>query len=106
MAPRLIALISPDAVGYLSTLLAPAATGEVLTKTEYLDLVASIYDKPGDRSLSNEIAAARIHAVISFPGTISAVRGGTFSGNQARFSIPLLDLLVLEQALDYEVIWK
>jgi hypothetical protein len=101
-APALLAMVSEDLRDYLSLLIAPAATGERLSRSEYLDLVASIYGKP----LAEEIAAARIAASIAFPGKIGAVKGGTFVGATAKFDIPLLDLLVLESPLDYEVIWR
>ncbi|MDR2078653.1 MAG: hypothetical protein LBP74_02885 [Treponema sp.] len=99
--PQLIALISPEVADYLSTLMAPAATGELLSKAEYLDLVASIYGK----GVADEIASARINAVIDFPRPVSAIRGGSFQDSQARFEVPLVDLLVLETPLSYEVTW-
>lgn len=100
--PGILALISEDIRDYLSALMAPAATGEALSQTEYLDLVASFYGQP----VADEIAAARIRVVIDFPGPITAIRGGTFSGTQARFTIPLANMLVLDPPLEYEVTWK
>jgi hypothetical protein len=82
--------------------MAPLATGEVLSRAEYLDLVASVYGRP----VADEIAGGRIRASIDFPGPVGAVRGGTFSGKRAEFDIPLLDLLVLEQPLNCEVTWN
>lgn len=101
-APQLVSLISGEVTEYLSALMAPAATGEVLTKAEYLVLVASVYGK----AVAGEIAAARINAVLDFPGAVSAVRGGSFQGSRVQFEVPLLDLLVLESPLSYEVTWK
>ena len=100
--PAMIELLSPEISDYLNALMAPIASGEQLTKTEYLDLVASFYNRP----LSDEIASSRIRASIDFPGTITNVRGGTFTGRRAIFDIPLLDLLVLETPLVYEVTWN
>jgi hypothetical protein len=100
--PEIVSLISADVSDYLSSLMAPVATGEQLTKQEYLDLVASVYRK----EVAAEISAARIRAVIDFPGSIVSVRGGTFSGSRAEFDVPLIDLLVLENRLNYEVVWK
>jgi hypothetical protein len=73
-----------------------------MTKLEYLELVSTIYSK----AISDEIAASRIRASIDFPGTVTAARGGTFSGRRADFDIPLLDLLVLETPQTYEVTWR
>jgi hypothetical protein len=100
--PEIVSLISADVADYLSSLMAPVATGEQLTRQEYLDLVASVYRK----EVAAEISAARIHAVIDFPGPIISVRGGTFSGSRAEFNVPLIDLLVLENRLNYEVVWR
>ena len=100
--PDILALISPDIGDYLSALMAPLATGEALTKTEYLALVRSVYSA----GIANEIANASIRASIDFPGQVQSVRGGTFSGRRADFNIPLLDLLVLETPLSYEVTWR
>jgi hypothetical protein len=100
--PRILGLISPEVGEYLSALMAPLATGETLTKTEYLELVSSIYGK----GIADEIAKAVIRAYIDFPGQIQSVKGGTFSGRRAEFAIPLLDLLVLEKMLVYDVMWK
>jgi hypothetical protein len=97
-----LSLVSEEVTAYLAALMAPAATGEVLSKADYLDQVGWTYG----RTVANEIAAARITAKIDFPGPISSIRGGTFSGAQARFEFPLVDLLVLEKTLEYEVRWR
>jgi hypothetical protein len=102
IAPQLLAMISPDVRDYLSALFAPAATGDLLSKAEYLELVEDIYGK----ALAEEIAAAKIAVTIGFPGTIKSAKGGTFDGTSAMFDIALADLLVLENSLEYEVVWK
>ena len=100
-APALISAFSPEAEAYLEALMAPAVTGEVLNKREYISLVSSIYG----RDIAEEISEARIMVYIQFPRQIRSVLGGQFSGRQAQFDIPLLDLLVLEEPLRYEVNW-
>jgi hypothetical protein len=100
-APEVIALLSTDAVDYLSALMAPAATGEVLSRGVYLNLVASFYGK----AIADEISSAKIRASFDFPGAITSIYGGTASGRRAEFEVPLLDLLVLDQPLRYEVSW-
>jgi hypothetical protein len=97
--PEILTFISPDMVDYLSALMAPLATGEALSKTEYLTLVASVYG----RGIADEISKAFFRAEIDFPGPVQSVTGGTFSGRKAEFAIPLLDILVLEKPLSYEV---
>jgi len=100
-APEIISRLSPEAKQYLTALMAPAILGEQSTRQEYLMLVAMIYGRP----LSDEIASARIQASIEFPRPVTAVRGGTALGKKAEFNIPLVDLLVLETPLRYEISW-
>jgi hypothetical protein len=100
--PEALSLLSPEISGYLNALMAPLATGEVLSKDEYLALVATVYGK----TLADEIAGSRIRASIDFPGPVQSVKGGSFSGSRAEFDILLADLLVLETPLSYEVVWK
>lgn len=95
-------LLSPEIFDYLNALMAPIASGEEMSKTEYLELIASFYNKP----VSDEIAASRILVSIEFPGSITAVKGGTHSGRRADFNISLLDFLVLETPINYEVRWR
>ena len=99
---EILSLISSDIAIYLEALMAPIATGESMSKSEYLELVGSFYDA----GIKNEIAESSIQASIDFPGAIQSVKNGTFSGRRAEFIIPLLDILVLEQPLIYEVVWK
>jgi len=100
--PQILGLISPEIGMYLNALMAPIATGEVLTKAEYLTSIGSIYGK----NIADEISSSSIRASVNFPGVIQSVKGGTFSGRKADFEVPLLDILVLEKPLSYEVIWK
>jgi len=100
-APELMALLSREAVDYLTALMAPAVLGEDLSENEYLSLLGSLYGRP----IADEIRAARITASIEFPGPITAIQGGTAAGNRADFVIPLLDLLVLEKPLSWEIAW-
>jgi len=100
--PVLLEMLSSEITEYLNALMAPIATGEVLNKNEYIGLITLFYSK----AISDEIASSRIRSTIEFPGTITGVKGGTFSGRRATFDIPLLDLLVLETPLVYEVTWR
>jgi len=100
--PQMLGLISPEISMYLNALMAPIATGEAMTKAEYLTLVGSVYGK----AIADEISSSSIRASVNFPGAIQKVKGGTYSGRRADFDIPLLDILVLETPLSYEVVWK
>lgn len=100
--PIFLELLSPDISDYLNVLMAPIATGEQMSKQEYLGLITSFYNK----TISDEIAASRVHVSLEFPGPITSIRGGTFSGRRAVFDIPLLDLFVLETPIIFEVNWN
>jgi hypothetical protein len=100
-APLLISRLSPEVTEYLSALMAPVALGEYMAAGEYLSLVAMIYGRP----LADEIASARIRASIEFPRAVTSVAGGSSAGSRAEFDIPLLDVLVLEKPLRYEINW-
>ncbi|MDR1803869.1 MAG: hypothetical protein LBQ94_09710 [Treponema sp.] len=100
-APEIIARLSPDVEDYLMALMAPVVLGEPSSRLEYIALVSSVYGRP----LANEISEAKIRASIEFPRPIKTIRGGTAAGRQAEFEVPLLDILVLEQPLRYEVSW-
>jgi len=99
---EMLALISPDLNGYLAALMAPVATGEAMTRAQYLSLVTAVYGA----AIAQEISSATIRAFVDFPGPIQSVRGGAFSGRRAEFAIPLLDVMVLESPLSYEVVWR
>ena len=100
-APEIIARLSPEAEEYLSALMAPAVLGETITRREYLSLISAVYGRP----LADEIASARLKVSIEFPRPLTAIRGGNASGNRAEFDVPIVDILVLEQPLRYELSW-
>jgi hypothetical protein len=100
--PLMLEHLSSEISDYLNVILAPVATGDQVSKAEYLELVESFYNK----QISDEIAASKINVSIEFPGVITGVKGGTFTGRKANFDIPLIDLLVLDSPLTYEVNWR
>jgi hypothetical protein len=100
-APLLVSRFSPEVEEYLSALMAPVVLGEYMSSGEYLTLISMIYGRP----LADEIAEARIKVSIEFPRPVTSVSGGSSSGRRAEFDIPLLDILVLEKPVRYEVKW-
>jgi len=100
-APELIARLSPEIEDYLNALMAPVVLGEPNTRLEYIALISAVYGRP----LANEISEAKIRASVEFPRPVKTIRGGNAAGRQAEFEIPVLDILVLEQPLRYEVSW-
>ncbi|MDR0641246.1 MAG: hypothetical protein LBG07_02165 [Treponema sp.] len=101
-APDMLALISADVSYNLMLLFAPIATGDNLSKEEYLTQVNLIHGE----AVASEINQALIRASVEFPGPLVSVKGGLVSGRKAEFTIPLVDLLVLERPLIYEVVWR
>jgi len=98
----ILALLSPQITDYLNALMAPVVTKEEISKEEYLELITAFYN----RNITDEISRSNIRASIDFPGNVTGSAGGTFSGRRAVFTIPLLDLLVLETPIRYEVTWN
>ncbi|GMO17538.1 MAG: hypothetical protein LBG79_03340 [Spirochaetaceae bacterium] len=96
-----LSLISSDIQDYISTLMAPIATGEELGKDEYLELVRSVYNA----ALAKEIEAARFSLKLTMPAVPVSVSGGIATGKTAEFNTALLDLLVLEKPVVYEIVW-
>jgi hypothetical protein len=100
-APLIISRLSSEVQEYLSALMAPVVLGEYMSAGEYLSLVGMIYGGP----IADEIAASRIRASIDFPRPVKSVSGGSSAGRRAEFDILLLDILVLERPMRYEVKW-
>ncbi|MDR0383019.1 MAG: hypothetical protein LBH50_03435 [Spirochaetaceae bacterium] len=96
-----ISLVSTDLADYLSALMAPIATGEVIDNDGYLELVSSVYGK----TVAEEIGNASISIVLDLPSPVQRATGGTFKGNRAEFAIRLIDALVLDRPLFYEIRW-
>ncbi|HON12926.1 MAG TPA: hypothetical protein PLB48_02335 [Treponema sp.] len=101
-ARQLVGLFTTDVRDYLEALMAPVITGEELSAKEYLDLLSSVYGK----TIAQEIEASRVSLKFQVPGTITRVIGGTSSGGEAVFAIPLIDLLVVQKPLFYQLVWK
>ena len=101
-AGEVLNMVSPDVVSYLSALMAPIATGEVMSRDDYMSIVASVYGQ----EVAVEMENTTIRISIDFPGTVTGAKGGTFSGKKVQFDIPLLDVLVMEEPLSYEASWR
>jgi hypothetical protein len=98
---QLLSLLTPELADYLSALMAPIATGEIIDKSAYLELVSSVYGK----AVADELTLAELLLTIDFPGPVEYISGGSYRGNRAEFKLPILDLLVLDESVVYEVRW-
>jgi hypothetical protein len=101
--PAIIERLSEEAQAYLSSLMAPIATGEELSEQEYLALVESVYDA----GIAKEIATATIALTLTLPGDITAITGGTQKDERkAEFTMSVLSILTLERPLELSVSWR
>lgn len=90
---------------YVDLFMAPVFTGEPMSGGEYTALIASVYGK----DLAQEIADARMEITLTAPRGETAAScsnaDAKLSGRSARFDVPLLDLLVLEEPQAYRITW-
>lgn len=100
-APAVLSSISPELMDYLTALMAPAATGEAMAAAEYLSIVASVYGE----GVAEELRAGRLRASVELPGPARSSRGGTVSGTRVDFTVPVVDLLVLEKPIELDAAW-
>jgi hypothetical protein len=101
-APDFLALLSPEVSYYLEVLQAPAVTGEDLSREEYLDMLTVL---PSGTVVAREVASSSIFLSLELPRPVKTCLGGTFEGRRAAFSLPLLDILILDKPLLYAVTW-
>lgn len=76
---------------YIDLFMAPVFTGETMTKDEYVELVSMVYGNP----LAEEITDAKLTLAMSPPE----------KKNQKRFSVPLIDLLLMSKPVSFSVSW-
>jgi len=97
----LVGTLLPELRAYLSAIAAPIATGETLDKDEYLDTVKDIYGVP----LSQEIAGSMITIKLTFPSKVKSAAGKniTSSGSSVTINMPLVDILVLDNDISYDI---
>ncbi len=101
-APDFVAGLSEDVFDYLSVLMAPLVTGEEMDSEEYLDIISSVYG----HTLAEELAKGIFKIEFAVPGKIIQSSVGKFQGRLLSWELPLLDLLVLDQALIIDLIWE
>ncbi len=101
-APDLLLALSPEITDYLTALMAPVVTGEILTASEYLEIVAAAYGQ----AVADEIAAGSVEAIIDLPEEPVELAGGKARGKSAVFSVPLLDILLLEKDIELSALWE
>jgi hypothetical protein len=86
----------------LDALSPPAMVGGDFTRAEYREMLSGILSAKAVA----ELDSAAIDVSIALPGTLLSVVGGTAKGSNWTFSLPVLDLLVLEKPLEFRARWK
>jgi len=72
------------------------------SEEEYLEMMAFMLGEKGPPA----IRASFIELEIDVEGEVISQTGGTVSGRTVTFRIPLLDMLLLEEPLDYSVVFR
>ena len=89
------------------TVLLPYAPEDFMPKEEYLDVLSyALEDYLEGVSVDEFMRGAEIYAAVSADGPVTSAAGGKITDGAAEFSIPLLDILTLEEEIRYSVIWK
>lgn len=85
----------------LEALSPPALDPEPITKAEYHSMLRGIL---GEKALAS-LDAAVCRLSITVPGRVLGSSGGRLEGRSLSASIPILDLLVLEEPIDLKIRW-
>ena len=76
--------------------------GDTTTEEEYLEIMAFAFGEEGPDVVRN----SHIEVTVRTNGTIVSQRGGTLSGGNVVFRIPLVRVLLLDKPLDYALSFK
>ncbi len=76
--------------------------GDTTTEDEYLEIMEFALGEAGPEVVKNSF----IEVVVRTDGEIISQRGGTLQEGTATFRIPLLRVLLLDQPLDFELVFK
>jgi hypothetical protein len=99
-----IAALVPSSDGSTETILGVFGPqqGVTVTEAEYLETMAFTLGDPGPQGIKD----SSITAAVTVNGKLVSQKGGTVKGNTVTFQIPLLKLLILNEPLDYEIVFK
>ncbi len=75
---------------------------EPTDEQEYMDMMAGVLGNEGPGLLK----ASKVDLVVSVKGQLVQQTGGRVAGNTVTFSLPLLRVLLLNEALDYSLTFK
>lgn len=76
--------------------------GVAITEAEYLEAMEFTLGEEGPKA----IKASSMDVTVTVNGKLVSQKGGTAKGSTVTFRIPLLKVLMLDQPLDYEIVFK
>jgi len=76
--------------------------GEEITEEEYYEMIALAFGEKGAEGLKD----SKIELRVQVKGEVVKQFGGVVEGNTVIFSIPLIKLLLLNEPLDYSIVFK
>jgi hypothetical protein len=99
-----ISALLPSSDGSTETILSVFGPqqGVTITEAEYLEAMEFTLGEEGPPA----IKASSIDVNVTVNGKLVSQKGGTVKGNTVSFRIPLLQFLMLNQPLDYEIVFK
>lgn len=97
-------LLSEDDREYIDLLMAPALSGETMSKEEYETLIEAVYGN----KLASELKKAKFKIEVSCPKkvqriNITPIGMGKKNGNKAYLEIPVSDILCLQDSIFIEI---
>lgn len=72
------------------------------TRAEYLEMIAFAFGEQGVEG----VKTSTIELIVNVDGTIISQKGGRIANSSVVFTIPLLDVLLLEEPIDYSIVYK
>ena len=105
---RLVDTFPEDVKEYLELLVSPILTGDIMSASEYQELIATAYGP----KIAGELDTAFFKVTLTCPGIVDSVKSEPegrvhyFTGNSATITVPLSYMLSLEKPLLITVTYK
>lgn len=99
-----LAALAPSEDGSTETLLSVFGPqeGVEITEEEYLEAMAFTLGEQGPKAIKDSF----VEVNVTVRGTLVSQKGGAAKGNTVTFRIPLLELLLLDTPVDWEIVFK
>ncbi len=99
-----ISSLLPSSDGSTETILSVFGPqqGVAITEAEYLEAMEFTLGEQGPKAIED----SSVDVTVTVNGKLVSQKGGTAKGSVVTFRIPLLKLLMLNEPLDYEIVFK